>query len=389
MSTNLSPEAKQAEQEYQEANTLEDKIIKLEKFISMVPKHKATEKMVARLRGSLVKHKSELDDRRKRMRSLGKGPSWVIAKEGDAQVSFVGMANAGKSLLLKVLTGANAKVGDYPYTTEKPEPGVLDCDGAIIQLIDLPSIFPNIRNESNNGNMLFSQIRAADLIVLVIDLTKDPEEQMTILMEELWNGSIRLNKELPPIELRKTGSGGGLLIGEEKIDASREEIFEILHEQNLYNFSLKINKTITLSDLVESLDSSLSYNYGIIAANKGDAEGSKENFEKLTKLYSNQYKIYPISALKKEGLENLGEAIFTHLNLVRVRSKEQNGEIAKKPIVLSEGAKVGDVAKIIHTRFFDNFKQAKITGPSAKFPGQSVGLNHVLKDGDVIEIFAD
>ncbi|MHA1505281.1 MAG: TGS domain-containing protein [Candidatus Heimdallarchaeota archaeon] len=56
---------------------------------------------------------------------------------------------------------------------------------------------------------------------------------------------------------------------------------------------------------------------------------------------------------------------------------------------MKEGATVGEVAKLIHTRFFDLFKQAKIYGPSAKFDGQSVGLNHVLKDGDVVEIFSD
>jgi len=81
--------------------------------------------------------------------------------------------------------------------------------------------------------------------------------------------------------------------------------------------------------------------------------------------------------------------IFDHLGLVRIRSKEPNGGIAPKPIVLKIGATVGDVAKIIHTRFYDNFKLAKIYGPSAKFDGQTVGLNHILKDGDVVEIFAD
>ncbi|MFW9924235.1 MAG: GTPase, partial [Candidatus Thorarchaeota archaeon] len=238
MSTNLSPEAKMAEQEYLEANTIEEKIVKLERFIALIPKHKATEKMVARLRSSLVKLKTEQEDRIKRLKSLMKGPSWVIAKDGDAQVSLVGIANSGKSLLLKVLTGANVKVGDYPYTTEKPEPGVLDCAGAIIQMIDLPSIYTNIRIESKNGPMLFSQIRAADLIILVIDLSEDPLAQMTTLLDELNNGNIRVNKKPPPLELKKIGAGGALIFGDEKIDASREEIIEIFHDQGLYNFSL-------------------------------------------------------------------------------------------------------------------------------------------------------
>ncbi|MHA1220748.1 MAG: GTPase [Candidatus Heimdallarchaeota archaeon] len=389
MSTNLSPEAKLAEQEYSEASTIEDKIVKLEIFISMIPKHKATEKMVARLRSRLTKHKTELDDRKRRLKSLSKGPTWVLPKEGDAQVSFVGLANAGKSHLIKVLTGANVKVTNYPFATEKPEPGVLDCDGAIIQLIDLPSIFPNIKTESKNGSKLFSQIRAADLIVFIVDLSKDPVEQMNILIEELYSGSIRVNKQKPSIEVKRTGSGGAILIGIEKVDATREEIMEIIHEQNLYNVSLKFNDTMSLSDLVEALDYSLVYAKGIIIANKGDASGSKEKFAKLKELFSSQFDLIPVSAKTGEGLDELTELIFRKLNLIRVRSKEPNGDIAPKPIVIESGATVADVTKIIHTRFFEHFKQAKIYGPSAKFEGQSVGLNHILKDGDVVEIFAD
>ncbi len=389
MSTNLSPEAKLAEQDYANANTLEEKIVKLEKYISMIPKHKATEKMVATLRSRLVRHKAEFEENRRRQKSLSKGPTWVIPKEGDAQVTLIGVVNSGKSQLLKMLTSANAKTGEYPFTTEKPDPGVLDCDGAIIQLIDTPSIFKNVRTESKNGAMLLSQIRAADLIAFVIDLTRNPLEQMTILIDELYNGSIRVNKELPPIELRKTGSGGAILIGEDKIDGTRADIIGILNEQGLYNFSLKTLKPMSLSDLVEALDYSISYNQGIIIANKGDQEMSKENFELLKKEYSKQFQIFPVSAINEDGFDVLKPAIFKCLNLVRIRSKEPNGGIAPKPIVMKEGATVGEVAKLIHTRFFDLFKQAKIYGPSAKFDGQSVGLNHVLKDGDVVEIFSD
>ena len=146
---------------------------------------------------------------------------------------------------------------------------------------------------------------------------------------------------------------------------------------------------MTLSDVVEALDYSLAYSKGIIVANKGDVTGSKENYQKLIELFEKQFIIVPVSAIKGEGLELLRETIFQQLNLVRIKSKEPNGGIAPKPIVLSKGATVADVAKIIHTRFFDQFKLAKIYGPSAKFDGQTVGLNHVLKDGDVVEIFAD
>ncbi|MHA1638750.1 MAG: TGS domain-containing protein, partial [Candidatus Heimdallarchaeota archaeon] len=170
---------------------------------------------------------------------------------------------------------------------------------------------------------------------------------------------------------------------------TREEIIEILNDQGLYNFSLKILKKMTLSDLVQALDYSLVYKNGIVIANKGDIPGSKENYEKLVNTFVQQFEIIPISALKGENLKQLPEQIFSKLGLIRVRSKEPNGTIAEKPIVIKKGSTVGDVAKIIHSRFFEHFKNAKIYGPSAKFDGQSVGINHVLQDGDIVEIFAD
>ncbi|MEA2071268.1 MAG: GTPase [Asgard group archaeon] len=389
MSTNLSPEAKVAREKYLNASSLDDKIDKLEKYISLIPKHKATENMVARLRSKLAKLKDELEDKKRRQKALSKGPTWVIPKEGDAQVPLVGIANAGKSQLLKTLTGANTKVGEYAFSTVKPEPGVLDCKGAIIQLIDLPSIYENIRIESEHGPMLLSQIRGADLIIFVIDLSKNVKEQMTILLKELSEGGIKVNKERPKVDVKKTGSGGALIFGDEKIDAKKEDIIEIMNDRGMYNFSLKILEKMTLMNLVEALDPSLIYCNGIIIATKGDLKGSKERYEILKREYGKNFDIYPISTKTNDGLESLPEEIFQHLDLIRIKSKEPNGGIAKKPIVVKEGSTVADVAKIIHSRFYKHFKQAKIFGPSAKFEGQSVGLSHELADGDIVEIFAE
>jgi hypothetical protein len=50
---------------------------------------------------------------------------------------------------------------------------------------------------------------------------------------------------------------------------------------------------------------------------------------------------------------------------------------------------VADVAKKLHKRFLEKFKYAKIFGASAKFDGERVGLDHVLKDKDTIQIFTD
>ena len=71
---------------------------------------------------------------------------------------------------------------------------------------------------------------------------------------------------------------------------------------------------------------------------------------------------------------------------IRVQTKVGH-KIAPKPIVMLDGDTVGAVAKTIHKEMVKKFRFAKIWGPSAHFEGQQVGMEHVLKDGDVVEIF--
>ncbi len=78
--------------------------------------------------------------------------------------------------------------------------------------------------------------------------------------------------------------------------------------------------------------------------------------------------------------------IWKRQHKIRIQTKA-DGKIAKKPIVLKEGETVEIVAKHIHKDFVKNFRFAKIWGPSAKFAGQQVGLEHKLKDKDIVEIF--
>ncbi|MCD6263140.1 TGS domain-containing protein, partial [Candidatus Bathyarchaeota archaeon] len=82
----------------------------------------------------------------------------------------------------------------------------------------------------------------------------------------------------------------------------------------------------------------------------------------------------------------LGEALFRLLGIIRVYTKEVGEAPSKVPLVLREGATVEDLAKMIHSDFLKNFKYARLWGPSAKFPGERVGLNRSLQDGDIVEI---
>ncbi len=88
----------------------------------------------------------------------------------------------------------------------------------------------------------------------------------------------------------------------------------------------------------------------------------------------------------RESEDSLIEKIWNACGMIRVYTKERDKEPEKKPIVVKKGSKVKDVAERIHEDFVKYFKFAKVWGKSAKFPGERVGLEHVLEDGDIIEI---
>ncbi len=58
----------------------------------------------------------------------------------------------------------------------------------------------------------------------------------------------------------------------------------------------------------------------------------------------------------------------------------------EEPLIVKADSDVGMVCDILHRDFRRLFRYAQVWGPSGKFPGQTVGLDHVLKDGDILSI---
>ena len=57
----------------------------------------------------------------------------------------------------------------------------------------------------------------------------------------------------------------------------------------------------------------------------------------------------------------------------------------KEPLILKNGATIRDVGKKIHRDFLKGFRYARIWGPTARFDGQTVGLDTALQDEDIVE----
>ena len=130
----------------------------------------------------------------------------------------------------------------------------------------------------------------------------------------------------------------------------------------------------------------------IFSENKKDFEMVKSELEKagifLTRKKSDSIftKHLPfLRTSKAKFSKEITPKLWKLLEKIRVQTKT-DGKIAKNPIVLQKGSTVEDVAGTIHQDFVRKFRYAKLWGPSAKFSGQHVGLDHKLKDKDILEI---
>lgn len=96
-----------------------------------------------------------------------------VPKEGCAQVVLVGPTNAGKSSLLRDLSGRPVAVGDYRFTTLRPAAGTINAGGARVQLVDLPGLVEGAREGAGGGRILLACIRAADAILYCLPAERD------------------------------------------------------------------------------------------------------------------------------------------------------------------------------------------------------------------------
>lgn len=82
-----------------------------------------------------------------------------------AQVGFIGFPNAGKSSLLQVLTNANPKIGNYPFTTLEPNLGVMDG----IVLGDIPGLMEGASKGKGLGITFLKHVEKTELLIHCID----------------------------------------------------------------------------------------------------------------------------------------------------------------------------------------------------------------------------
>ncbi len=135
---------------------------------------------------------------------------------------------------------------------------------------------------------------------------------------------------------------------------------------------------------VRSADSILTEKKALVVGNKLDLPDARQNYTALQHKYGSL--VIGVSAKNGTGLEELKARIFQLLDVIRVYTKApgQKPDLTD-PMVLPRGSTVEQAAEAVHKDFRAQLKYARLWG-SGKHDGLNVKRDHVLQDGDVIEL---
>lgn len=337
MPANLTPEYRAAADALRRARDPEARLQCLREMLRVIPKHKGTD----HLQGDLKRRIRELEEELAGPRKGGarSGPALVVRPEGAAQIALLGPPNSGKSCLHARLTGSAAKVAAFPFTTQYPEPGMMSVEDVQLQLVDLPPL-----TARHPVTWIGSTLQSADGALLVVDVT-DPEvvQQVEEVRRELSVRRVGLTGRWPT-DAPEPAAG-----------AEQDDPF------------FRALPTLLL-------------------ANKADLDpDAASDAEALEALAGLDYPVLAVSAETGAGLEALGPWLFRHLGLVRVYTKAPGKPADRgRPFVLRPGATVADVARLVHRDLADRVRFARLW--NADHDGHHAGRDHVLRDGDIVEL---
>ncbi len=323
MPANLPPQYFEAEKSFRLAKSPAEKIVALEDMLAIMPKHKGTDHLRAELRSRMAKLSQMAAKKAGAQRA-----SMAIDKEGAAQLGVTGLPNSGKSRLVAAITNASPTVAEYPFTTHSATPGMMAFENIKIQLIDTPPLPPQ-----SSQWWLPPMFRQTDALLVMVDLNDRPLAQLETSIAEL--GKMRI------------------VISRAKAEEEPGTIWQ---------------------------------KKALIIGNKTDLDENNRSYQALLNKYKGPLPVAAISAKDGTGLDELRLKIYQMLDIIRVYTKApgKKAELTE-PVILSRGSTLHDAATSVHKDFGQKLKYARIWG-SGKHEGIMAKRDHVLQDGDVIEL---
>lgn len=352
------------------------------------------------------------------------------------QVGIIGLPNVGKSTIFNTLTGANAEVASYPFSTIEPNVGVIDVpDGNLeplskiynslkvtfptIKFLDVAGLVKGASKGEGLGNKFLSHIRTADILAHVVRCFYngnvshvkeeiDPSEDVEVVTTELLLADIEILTRSKERLKSVAKSGDGLAKAELDLVSY---IIDILNEERLPNLSLLDERQ---KDFLQGLNL-ISIKPTLYVANMGEDKASENLYKKLvTKVgEENVIKIYAkfeaellgLSQEEREeyrkefGIENSLESFiktcYQMLDLITFYTINENEARAWS---LKRGEKVVKAAGKIHSDMERGFIKAEVINCKdllevgslymAKEKGKLriEGKDYVVCDQDVIQI---
>lgn len=327
MPANLPPQYFETERKLKSAKTPQERLAILEELLSIVPKHKGTEKLQALLKTKIAKFKQQSS---KKPAVARHGPTFHIEKAGAGQIILIGLPNSGKSKLVESLTNASPEVGDYPFTTHAPSPAMMAFENIQIQLIDTPPI-----TEDYMEIWHVEMAKVADAILLVLDLSSPALADDFLLLDH------KLKEKKIEIGAFPASSGEGESLFKKKV---------------------------------------------LIVGNKSDHPEAEKNLESFKAQIDPICPLVPVSANVGHHLERLKAEIFRLLDILRVYSKIPGKKVDRdEPFVFKKGSTLMDMARAVHKDFSAKLKFARIWNTD-KYQGQKVNRDYKLQDEDIIEL---
>jgi ribosome-interacting GTPase 1 len=388
MPANLPPDARKKWAEIEDTKNPQQKLQLMQEFLSLVPKHKGTAKLCARVKRQMSTIRKELDE--KKRKKIGKTTQkFFLEKEGAAQIILIGLTNVGKSSLLAALTNSKVEISPNPYTTREPTPGTMNYKDIQFQLIEAPALMKGSANGKAWGLQTLALARNADGLILIVDLSQNPIEQLTLTLNEMEKARILVSKPKARVEVERKYMGAGLriILTGTLVNCNFKDVTELLQSYRITDAVVKISGEASLDEVEDAIFGSTIYKPAVIVANKADSKNAKAKLKQLASHVTNQLPIIAVSCETNHGLENLGETLFKTLNIIRVYTKEPNKrDFSRKPFILKKDSIIYDLAKSIHSDFSQKFSFAKVWSKRLVFSPQKVGGTFALDDGDVVEI---
>lgn len=332
MPTNVTADYKTAEAAYRRARDPQDRLDALREMLRLLPKHKGTEHVQADIKSRIKELTTELAGPRKG--AARSGPPTVIRPEGAAQIALIGPPNTGKSAIHARLTGSHAASEPYPFATQFPQPGMFVHADVAFQLIDMPSI-----TADHHPAWIANALQPADGALLIVDLSQPGcVEAVTAIVRVLVERKVILSGHWP-------------------VDGpSADDADPFVHTI----------PTVLVASKVDVLP---------------DPDGELAAFRELADL---PFPAVLDSSETPTAPGLLGGFLSDHLQIVRVYTRTHGGESDGKPFTVRAGGTVLDVAEMIHKDVAASFRFARLW--NEQHDAQQVGRDHVLVDGDIIEI---